>query len=122
MGALRTCEYCTASKAGSVTDRFGGRAKRNVYLVSANGLVFLGVRLPENVDLDALKALTAARGIYYAEGKDFHVEGKAVHFIRLAFGHVPDAPITQCIPVLAECIARCHQSNASGQFARLFDD
>ena len=85
-------------------------------------MVFLGVRLPENVDLDALKALTAARGFYYAEGKDSHVEGKAAHFILLAFGHVPDAPITQRIPVLAECIARCNQSNASGQFARLFDD
>lgn len=39
MGALRTCEYGTASKAGSVIDRFGGRAKRNVYLVSAKGWV-----------------------------------------------------------------------------------
>ena len=48
-------------------------------------MVFLGVRPPENVDLDALKALTAARGFYYAEGKDSHVEGKAAHFILLAF-------------------------------------
>ena len=86
------------------------------------GCFFLWLPLPEDVDWVALKALTAARGFYYAEGEDYRVEGKAVHFIRLAFGHVPDAPITQCIPVLAECIARCHQSNASGQFASLFDD
>jgi len=72
--------------------------------------------------LGCFKALTAARGFYYAEGEDYRVEGKAVHFIRLAFGHVPDAAITQGIPVLAECIARCSQSNASGQFASLFDD
>jgi len=86
------------------------------------GGLFLWLRLPEDVDLVALKALTAARGFYYAEGQDFHVEGKAVHFIRLAFGHVPDASIIQGIPVLAECIVRCRQSNASGQFASLFDD
>tara|TARA_B110000483_G_C17857200_1_gene412723 strand:+ start:123 stop:521 length:399 start_codon:yes stop_codon:yes gene_type:complete len=99
-----------------------GALKETCIWSRPTGGFFFGVRLPENVDLVALKALTAARGFYYAEGKDFHVEGKAVHFIRLAFGHVPDAPITQGIPVLAECIARCRQSNASGQFARLFDD
>jgi 2-aminoadipate transaminase len=86
------------------------------------GGLFLWLRLPEDVDLVKLKALSAERGFYYAEGKDFHVEGKTVHFIRLAFGHVPDASITQGIPVLAECIARCRMSNASGQFTSLFDD
>jgi 2-aminoadipate transaminase len=86
------------------------------------GGLFLWLRLPEDVDLVKLKALSAERGFYCAEGKDFHVEGKTVHFIRLAFGHVPDASITQGIPVLAECIARCRMSNASGQFTSLFDD
>ena len=86
------------------------------------GGLFLWLRLPEAVDLVALKARTAERGFYYAEGKDFHVEGKAVHFLRLAFDHVPDASITQGIPVLAECIVRCRQSNVSGQFANLYDD
>ena len=86
------------------------------------GGLFLWLRLPEDVDLVALKALTAERRFYYAEGQDFHVDGKAVHFIRLAFGHVPDAAITEGIAVLAECIARCRRSNASGQFASLFDD
>ena len=86
------------------------------------GCFFLWLRLPEDVDWVALKALTAARGFYDAEGEDYRVEGKAVHFIRLAFGHVPDAAITQGIPVLAGCIARCRKRNASGQFASLFDD
>ena len=86
------------------------------------GGLFLWLRRPEDVDLIKLKVLTAERGFYYVEGKDFHVEDKTPHFIRSAFGHVPDAFITQGIPMLAECIARCRQSHASGQFASLFDD
>lgn len=99
-----------------------GALKETCIWSRPRGGLFLWLRLPEDVDWVAIKALTAARGFYYAEGEDYRVEGKAVHFIRLAFGHVPDAAITQGIPVLAGCIARCRKRNASGQFASLFDD
>ena len=83
-----------------------GALKKRVPGLGQRVGLFLWLRLPEDVDWVALKALTAARGFYDAEGEDYRVEGKAVHFIRLAFGHVPDAAITQGIPVLAGCTAR----------------
>ena len=86
------------------------------------GGLFLWLRWAEDVDLIKLKVLTAERGFYYVEGKDFYVEDKTAHIVRSAFGHVPDASITQAFPMLAECIARCRQSHASGQLASLFDD
>ncbi|MGB1422411.1 MAG: PLP-dependent aminotransferase family protein [Pseudomonadales bacterium] len=86
------------------------------------GGLFLWLRLPEDVDLDLLKRVTAEAGFFYAEGKDFNVTGEAVHYLRLAFGHVPDALITQGIPILAESIQRCRSSNAAREFEHLFDD
>jgi 2-aminoadipate transaminase len=86
------------------------------------GGLFLWLRLPEDVDLGMLKRVTAEAGFFYAEGKDFNVSGEAVHYLRLAFGHVPDAQITQGIPVLAESIKRCRLSNAARDFDHLFDE
>ena len=85
------------------------------------GGLFLWLRLPEDVDLDRLKQVTAEAGFFYAEGKDFNVTGEPVHYLRLAFGHVPNALITQGIPVLAESIHRCRLSNAAREFEHLFD-
>lgn len=85
------------------------------------GGLFLWLRLPEDVDLDVLKRVSAEAGFFYAEGKDFNVTGEAVHYLRLAFGHVPDEMITQGIPVLAESIQRSRLSNAARAFDGLFD-
>ena len=85
------------------------------------GGLFLWLRLPEDVDLVRLKQLSAEAGFFYAEGKDFHVNGEAVHYLRLAFGHVPDPLIGEGIAVLAECLQRCRSSNASRSFEGLFD-
>ncbi len=86
------------------------------------GGLFLWLRLPVDIDLQTLKTAAAERGFYYADGQDFNVEGRPVHYLRLAFGHVPDEQIDLGIPILAECIARCRKSNASPDFETLFDD
>ena len=86
------------------------------------GGLFLWLRLPSDIDLVTLKATAAERGFYYADGQDFNVEGLPVHYLRLAFGHVPDEQIDLGIPVLAECIAQCRRSNAQPEYASLFDD
>ena len=85
------------------------------------GGLFLWLRLPDDVDLEQLKRVTAESEFFYAEGKDFNVTGESVHYLRLAFGHVPDELITQGIPVLAESIKRCRLSNAARNFETLFE-
>ncbi|MDA0977315.1 MAG: PLP-dependent aminotransferase family protein [Proteobacteria bacterium] len=85
------------------------------------GGLFLWLRLPADTDLEALRQLTAARGFYYAPGRDFHVAGKDVPYLRLAFGHVPDELISEGVGILAECITRCRTSNAARGFDTLFD-
>jgi len=86
------------------------------------GGLFLWLRLPEDTDLDRLRAEATDKGFNYAEGRDFHVTGERVPYIRLAFGHVPDDAIVEGIPVLAQCVQRARSSNAARAFTSLFDD
>jgi 2-aminoadipate transaminase len=86
------------------------------------GGLFLWLRLPEDTDLDRLRAEATDKGFNYAEGRDFHVTGERVPYIRLAFGHVPDDAIVEGIPVLAQCVQRARSSNAARDFTSLFDD
>ena len=86
------------------------------------GGLFLWLRLPEDTDLDRLRAEATDKGFNYAEGRDFHVTGERVPYIRLAFGHVPDDAIVEGIPVLAQCVQRARSSNAPRDFTSLFDD
>ena len=85
------------------------------------GGLFLWLRLPEDTDLDRLRAVATEKGFNYAEGRDFHVTGERVPYIRLAFGHVPDDAIIEGIPVLAQCVQRARSSNAARDFTSLFD-
>lgn len=86
------------------------------------GGLFLWLRLPEDIDLDRLRTEATERGFNYAEGRDFHVTGERVPYIRLAFGHVPDDAINEGIPVLAQCVQRARSSNAPRSFSTLFDE
>jgi len=86
------------------------------------GGLFLWLRLPEDTDLDRLRAEATDKGFNYAEGRDFHVTGERVPYIRLAFGHVPDDAIVEGIPVLAQCVQRARSSNAARAFTSLFED
>jgi 2-aminoadipate transaminase len=86
------------------------------------GGLFLWLRLPEDTDLDRLRAEATDNGFNYAEGRDFHVTGERVPYIRLAFGHVPDDAIVEGIPVLAQCVQRARSSNSARAFTSLFDD
>jgi DNA-binding transcriptional MocR family regulator len=43
-----------------------------------------------------------------------------VPYLRLAFGHVPDAAIREGIPVLAQCIREARTTNAPGRPPSLY--
>lgn len=85
------------------------------------GGMFVWVRFPEDVDQGKLTRLCAERGFAYAPGANFHIAGKTVPYLRLAFGHVPDEAIRDGIPVLASCIRESRTSNEKRSFTGLFD-
>ena len=91
--------------------------------VSSNpsGGLFVWVRFPDDVDQDKLERLAAERGFHYAPGANFHIHGKRVPYLRLAFGHVPDDDIRDGIPILARCIRESRTSNEAPRFRGLFD-
>ena len=85
------------------------------------GGMFVWVRFPEDIDQEKLARLCTERGFAYAPGANFHIEGKTVPYLRLAFGHVPDKAIQEGIPVLASCIRESRTSNETRSFAGLYD-
>ncbi len=91
--------------------------------VSSNpsGGLFVWVRFPDDVDQDKLARLTAERNFYYASGSNFHIHGEQVPYLRLAFGHVPDADIRDGMPILAQCLREARTSNEKPRFEGLFD-
>ena len=91
--------------------------------VSSNpsGGLFVWVRFPDDVDQAKLARLTAERGFFYAPGSNFHIHGEQVPYLRLAFGHVPDADIRAGIPILAQCLREARTSNEAKGFRGLFD-
>ena len=85
------------------------------------GGLFVWVRFPDDVDQDKLARVAAERGLHFAPGANFHIHGARVPYLRLAFGHVPDADIREGIPILARCIREARTSNAAPGFLSLFD-
>ena len=68
------------------------------------GGLFIWVRLPDGIDPDALAAAAADRGVAYKPGWEYHVAGKDVPFIRLAFGFPDVGAIETGIARLGECV------------------
>ena len=85
------------------------------------GGLFVWVRLPDDVDIDRLTGIANDREVFFAPGSSFHVKRETVPYIRLAFGHVPDADIIEGIPRLAQSIREARTSNEARAFTTLFD-
>jgi len=84
------------------------------------GGLFVWVRLPEDVNRKKLWQLSQSRGLSYLPGSSFHVAADDVPYLRLAFGHLSHAEITEGVTVLARCIRESRQSNAPRDFDSLF--
>ncbi len=84
------------------------------------GGLFVWVRLPEDVDRRKLWQLSQSRGVSYLPGSSFHVAAADVPYLRLAFGHLCQAEISDGVSVLAKCIRESRQSNAPIDFDSLF--
>ena len=68
------------------------------------GGIFIWVRLPDGTDCARVEAIAAERGVTFAQGSDFHVEGKGGPYIRLAFGFSRVEDIHEGIARLARSI------------------
>ncbi|MDE0349447.1 MAG: PLP-dependent aminotransferase family protein [Gammaproteobacteria bacterium] len=108
-------------KKNLVVDGLGNELSDLCAWSNPAGGLFVWVRFPDDVDLDRLARLAAERGVHYAPGANFHIHGTRIPYLRLAFGHVPDADIRDGIPILARCIREARTSNAAREFDSLFD-
>ena len=68
------------------------------------GGLFIWVRLPDGLDTEALAAAAAERGVAYKPGSEYHVAGREIPFIRLAFGFPEVGAIETGIARLGESI------------------
>jgi 2-aminoadipate transaminase len=75
------------------------------------GGLFVWVRYPDDVDNEKLLRLADERGVRYGVGRNFHFAARECSYLRLAFGHVPDADIGEGIERLAQCIRESRTSN-----------
>lgn len=68
------------------------------------GGLFIWVRLPDGLDLGRLADAAAARGVAFKPGSEYHVEGREVPCLRLAFGFPSAAVIEDGIARLGESV------------------
>ena len=68
------------------------------------GAMFLWVGLPEEVDREALFAVSERRGLDYGYGAAYHAGGEDVPFLRLAYACPSGDGIRQGVKLLAECL------------------
>ena len=108
-------------KKNLVVDGLGNELSDLCAWSNPAGGLFVWLRFPDDVDQDRLARLAAERGVHYAPGANFHIHGTRIPYLRLAFGHVPDADIRDGIPILARCIREARTSNAAREFDSLFD-
>ena len=68
------------------------------------GAMFLWVGLPDEVDREALFALSERRGLEYGYGAAYHAGGADVPFLRLAYACPSVARIQEGVELLAGCL------------------
>ena len=68
------------------------------------GGLFIWVRLPDGMDPDAVAAAAAARGVSFKPGSEYHIEGRSVPCLRLAFGFPSEEVIEVGIARLGESV------------------
>ena len=68
------------------------------------GAMFLWVGLPEEVDREALFALSERRGLEYGYGAAYHAGGEDVPYLRLAYACPSVAGINEGVELLAGCL------------------
>lgn len=76
------------------------------------GGIFIWVQFPDDVDKDKLFTLLGKEGIIYNPGSAYHVEGKDIPCLRLAFGYCSLEEIHKCIPLVGQAIRASRKSIA----------
>ena len=71
------------------------------------GGFFIGIRLPENVDGNALRGNASTFGIVLADGRGFFTDDSGVNFVRLPFCGLKAEESQEGIRRLARAVAHC---------------
>jgi len=77
--------------------------------VSPAGGLFIWVQLAGSIDADRLEKEAEASSLRYLPGRNFHINGNDVPYIRLAFGYPSVSEIEAGIRQLAECMKRSNR-------------
>ncbi|MCH9037556.1 MAG: hypothetical protein IH860_09635, partial [Chloroflexi bacterium] len=67
-----------------------------------DGGMFLWVKLPEGTDTPALLGKAKAKDIRYGPGPIFSPSGEGANYLRLAYAHLDEDVIEECIVELAK--------------------
>ncbi|HEV2126643.1 MAG TPA: PLP-dependent aminotransferase family protein [Chloroflexota bacterium] len=99
-------EVCAAVKAkrdrlfAAVDRELGGLVERTHPM----GGLFTWLRLPDDVDTQAIAQLAKERNVIYGLGRSFDAADRDIPFLRLAFGFIDEDLIDEGISLLGECI------------------
>lgn len=99
-------EVCAAVKAKrdrlftAVDRELGGLVERTHPM----GGLFTWLRLPDDVDTQAIAQLAKERNVIYGLGRSFDAADRDIPFLRLAFGFIDEDLIDEGISLLGECI------------------
>ncbi len=85
------------------------------------GGLFIWVRMPDDVDRKKLYEDAQANGVNFLPGTAFHYQNRNKPYLRLAFGHLTKAQISEGLPILARCLQAARASNEPRTFEGLFE-
>ena len=79
----------------------------SVHWTRPGGGYFIWLRLPSNVQVDALERAAQAENLYFASGAGFYVRpADGAHQLRLSFSYVPHDDLRRGIAILGRLIKR----------------
>jgi len=76
------------------------------------GGLFIWVRIPDDVSMDALEQQASERGVGFARGSSFYIHDEEIPYIRLAFGFPTEANIRAGIPELGAALNAARNTKA----------
>ena len=76
------------------------------------GGLFIWVRIPDDVSMDALEQQASERGVGFARGSSFYFHDEEIPYIRLAFGFPTEANIRAGIPELGAALNAARNTKA----------
>jgi DNA-binding transcriptional MocR family regulator len=79
--------------------------------VEPRGGFYIWLKLPRQLDVEAVLRSSIGKGAIFVQGKTFDPEGRDNSHIRLAFSNTPEEKIEQGIKIIGEAMKECMKRN-----------